>query len=94
MAKAELARFYGWLPWEVDALTVDEFQSYQQALVILEAKEKLSEFEVIDYPNLKDSARLSTFNRYKKRLEEFKSKDTQKKGLSNEEIFKMISGRL
>jgi len=89
-----VARFYGWLPSDIDNLTPDEFFTYQNSIFVIEAKEKLQKLEVADYPNLKDDARKRIFNAAKKKLDEFRVKDKKQQQLSNEDIFRMISGRL
>ena len=51
--------FYGWKLQDIYDLTIDQFESFWQAITPIEAQDMLTQFTILDWPNMKKEARQS-----------------------------------
>jgi hypothetical protein len=58
-----MANFYGWTNDQILDLDVDSFDEYWQSITIIEAQEMLKQFNVSDWPNMKQNNRESLHRR-------------------------------
>jgi hypothetical protein len=74
LARAEVARFYGWQHEEIMNMEVKTFNEYHSAIKVLSAKEELSSIEVVSYPHRKQNATKEHVSRLRKILSPYMKK--------------------
>lgn len=91
-----MARFYGWTPDQIGALTVEDYEAYWRCITVLEAREVLVQLRVQDWSNMKDSDRKSFHGKIKTDAypPTTKTDSGQKlKKISNAELAKILQTR-
>lgn len=68
MTDAELARFYGWTPSEIDELSFEDYSKYHMAIRHLQAREMLDAFSASTMPYKKKEDQERVINNVKRSL--------------------------
>lgn len=76
---------------EVDSLNLDDFGYLQKAMVAIEAKELLSLASVLDFPHLSNKGRKQLVQKLERTIKS-SLESGNKRSLTNEELFRIISG--
>lgn len=57
LIRAELGRFYGWSLEYIDELSYSDVLEFYEAVTVLQARDRLIDMNIMDYPRMKQESR-------------------------------------